>query len=254
MIMWISYKTIVKKELLRFMRIWVQTIFPPIIITSLYLLIFGRIIGDRVGLMDNIQYIQYIIPGIILMSVITNSYANTVASFFMSKFNHSIEELKVSPTPPWVIIVGYVTGGVARGIVVGISVLLTTMVFVDFPIHNIFIVVLVFILTSFLFSISGFINAMFANHFDDISIVPTFILTPMTYLGGIFYSIAVLPEFWQYASKFNPIYYMIDAFRYGFFGISHSAVSTSIMVIVLMIILLFFVALYFMNKGINNRA
>jgi ABC-2 type transport system permease protein len=250
----IAYKTIVRKEFLRFVRIWVQTIFPPIITTSLYLLIFGGLMGERIGDMDGIRYIQYIIPGVIIMSVITNSYANTVSSFFLAKFNHSIEELKVSPTSSTIIILGYITGGIFRGFVVGILVLLTASVFVDFSIDNIVLSMIMMLLTAALFSIAGFINAIFAKDFDDISIIPTFVLMPMTYLGGMFYSINILPEFWQSASLFNPIYYMVDGFRFGFYGVGTAHIIISIVALIGMIIGLFLVARYLMHRGIDNNA
>ena len=250
--MWITYKTIVRKEFLRFARIWVQTIFPPIITTSLYLLIFGGLMGERIGNMDGIKYIQYIIPGIIIMTVITNSYANTVSSFFLAKFNNSIEELLVSPTNNFIILLGYITGGIVRGVIVGFFVFLTTSFFVDFDIHNIFISIIILILTSTLFSIAGFINAIFAKDFDDISIIPTFILMPMTYLGGMFYSIKILPEFWQNISMFNPIYYMVSGFRFGFFNTDSVNIVNSILVLIVMIIALFLLAIYFMNKEVNR--
>jgi ABC-2 type transport system permease protein len=211
--MWIAYKTIVIKEILRFSRIWVQTIFPPIITTLLYLLIFGGLMGQRIGLMQGVDYLHFIIPGVILMTVIQNSYANTVASFFLAKFNRSIEEILVSPVPYWVILLGYVSGGVARGSVVGMGVFFTVLLFVDFEIYSISITLMIFLLTAILFSLAGFINAVFAQSFDDISIVPTFILMPMIYLGGMFYSVEILPESWQIVSQFNPIYYMVDSFR-----------------------------------------
>jgi ABC-2 type transport system permease protein len=251
--MWIAYKTIVVKEILRFSRIWVQTIFPPIITTSLYLLIFGGLMGERIGSMQGVDYLHFMIPGIVLMTVIQNSYSNTVASFFLTKFNHSIEELLVSPTPYWVILLGYVSGGVARGFAVGLGVLLAVSFFVEFQIDNILIVAIIFLLTAVLFSLAGFINAIFAKSFDDISIVPTFILLPMIYLGGMFYSIDVLPEFWQEVSKFNPIYYMVDAFRLGFLGNSNTDVFISISVILLMIIVLAISAFYLLKKGVNVK-
>jgi ABC-2 type transport system permease protein len=250
----IAYKTIVKKEFLRFVRIWVQTIFPPIITTSLYLLIFGGLMGERIGDMDGVAYIQFIIPGVVIMSVITNSYSNTVSSFFLAKFNHSIEELKVSPTSNAVILLGYITGGITRGFVVGLLVLLTASFFVDFEIDNIFTSIVVMLLTAALFSIAGFINAIFAKDFDDITIIPTFVLMPMTYLGGMFYSISILPEFWQNASAFNPIYYMVDGFRFGFYSVGASNIFISIIVISIMILILFFAATYLMKKGIDNKA
>ncbi len=252
--MWIAYKTIVVKEILRFSRIWVQTIFPPIITTSLYLLIFGGLIGSRIGQMQEVDYLHFIIPGIILMTVIQNAYANTVASFFLAKFNHSVEELLVSPVAYWIILLGYVSGGVARGLAVGSGVFIAVSFFVDFSVDNIWIILLVFLLTAILFSLAGFINAVFAKSFDDISIVPTFVLLPMIYLGGMFYSIDILPEFWQDLSKFNPIYYMVDAFRLGFLGTSNSDFLTSISVLILMIIVLASMAFYLLKKGINIKA
>ncbi len=252
--MWISYKTILVEEFMRFIRIWVQTIFPPIITTLLYLVIFGELIGQRIGTMENISYIKYIVPGIILMALISNSYANTVSSFFFSKFNHSIEELLVSPTPYWIIIVGYVSGGVLRGIIVSIGVFITTLFFVDFVVFNWLIVITVSILTAIFFSLLGLINAIFAKSFDDIAIIPTFILTPMIYLGGVFYSIRILPEFWQNISKFNPIYYMLNSFRFGFFGIKSTEVGISIIILLMMIVALFIFILYFIKKDISFKA
>lgn len=253
MMIWIQYKTIVVREVLRFSRIWVQTIFPPIITTSLYLLIFGGLMGERIGPMQGVDYLQFIIPGIILMTVIQNSYANTVASFFFAKFNHSIEEMLVSPVPYWVILLGYVSGGVARGFFVGIGVFMTASFFVDFQIYSVPIALITFLLTAILFSLAGFINAIFAQSFDDISIVPTFILMPMTYLGGMFYSVKILPEFWQTASQFNPIYYMVDAFRLSFLGTSTADFLTSISVLILMIAVLTIVSLYLLKRGVNAK-
>jgi ABC-2 type transport system permease protein len=251
--MWIAYKTIVVKEVLRFSRIWVQTIFPPIITTSLYLLIFGGLMGERIGDMQGVDYLHFIIPGIILMTVIQNAYANTVSSFFLAKFNHSIEELLISPVSYWVILLGYVSGGVVRGFTVGLGVFIAVSFFVDLQIYSIGIVLITFLLTAILFSLAGFINAIFAQSFDDISIVPTFILMPMTYLGGMFYSIEILPEFWQSLSKFNPIYYMVDSFRMGFLGSSTTDFSVSIMVLTSMIVILALVAFYLLKKGVNIK-
>ncbi len=251
--MWIAYKTIVVKEVLRFSRIWVQTIFPPIITTSLYLLIFGGLMGERIGDMQGVDYLHFIIPGIILMTVIQNAYANTVSSFFLSKFNHSIEELLISPVSYWIILLGYVSGGVVRGFTVGLGVFIAVSFFVDLQIYSIGIVLITFLLTAILFSLAGFINAIFAQSFDDISIVPTFILMPMTYLGGMFYSIEILPEFWQSLSKFNPIYYMVDSFRMGFLGSSTTDFSVSIMVLTSMIVILALVAFYLLKKGVNIK-
>jgi ABC-2 type transport system permease protein len=251
--MWIAYKTIVVKEILRFSRIWLQTIFPPIITTSLYLLIFGGLIGARIGQMQGVDYLHFIIPGIIIMTVIQNAYANTVASFFLAKFNHSIEEILVAPVPHWVILLGYVSGGVMRGFAVGMSVFIVVSFFVDFQVYSFTAIFIVFLLTAILFALAGFINAVFAKSFDDISIVPTFILMPMIYLGGMFYSVNILDGFWQTLSKFNPIYYIVDAFRFGFLGTSNSAFFVSILILLLMIVLLIGVAFYLLKKGVNSR-
>ena len=252
--MWIAFKTIVIKEVLRFSRIWVQTVFPPIITTSLYLIIFGGLVGERIGSMEGITYMEFIIPGIILMTVITNSYANTVSSFYLAKFNHSIEELLVSPVPNWVILLGYVSGGVLRGFSVGLGVFLAIYFFIDISVSNLFIAFIIFLLTSTLFSLAGFINAVFANSFDDITIVPTFILMPLTYLGGMFYSIEILPEFWQSISKVNPIFYMIDGFRIGFYGVGSASLIESLMVLLGMITALAMTAYYLLNKGVNIKS
>jgi len=249
----IQYKTIVIKEILRFSRIWLQTIFPPVITTSLYLLIFGGLMGERIGAMQGVGYLQFIIPGIILMTVIQNSYSNTVSSFFLAKFNHSIEEILVSPVPYWVLLLGYVSGGVARGFFVGVGVFIAVSFFVDFQIYSVPIALVTFLLTAILFSLAGFINAIFAQSFDDISIVPTFILMPMTYLGGMFYSVEILPEFWQSASQFNPIYYMVDSFRLGFLGTSTSDFATSISLLIVMIVILISVSLYLLKRGVNIK-
>ena len=251
--MWIAYKTIVVKEILRFTRIWVQTIFPPVITTSLYLLIFGGLMGERIGDMQGVDYLHFIIPGIILMTVIQNSYANTVSSFFLAKFNNSIEELLISPVSYWVILLGYISGGIVRGFVVGLGVFIAVSFFVELQIYNIWIVLMTFLLTAILFSLAGFINAVFAKSFDDISIVPTFILMPMTYLGGIFYSVEISPEFWQTLSKFNPIYYMVDSFRMGFLGSSTTDLLVSMLVLTTMIMVLAIVAFYLLKKGVNIK-
>jgi ABC-2 type transport system permease protein len=251
--MWIAYKTIVVKEILRFSRIWVQTIFPPIITTSLYLLIFGGLIGGRIGNMQGVDYLHFIIPGIVLMTVIQNAYSNTVMSFFLAKFNHSIEELLISPVPPWIILLGYISGGIARGFTVGLGVLIAVSFFVDVSMYSPWIVFITFLLTAILFSLAWFINGVYAQSFDDVTIVPTFILMPMTYLGGMFYSIEILPEFWQMLSKFNPIYYMVDSFRMGFLGSSTTDFSVSVSVLGAMILILAGIAHYLLKKGVNIK-
>ena len=248
-----AFKTIVIKEYLRFIRIWVQTVLPPAITTALYFVIFGNLIGSQIGDIDGYSYMDYIVPGLILMAVITNAYANVVSSFYSAKFQKSIEELLVSPVPNYLILSGYVAGGVARGLIVGFAVILVAMYFSDIQIYSYSITISVFTLTAVLFSIAGFINAVYANSFDDISIIPTFVLTPLTYLGGIFYSIEMLPEFWQKVSLINPILYMINSFRYGLLGISDTNLYIAMSIIVLFIIGLFSFAMYLLNKGVGIK-
>ncbi|MFT5520403.1 MAG: ABC-2 type transport system permease protein [Enterobacterales bacterium] len=250
----IALSSIVHKEIQRYTRIWVQTLLPSSITMTLYFVIFGSLIGKRIGTMDGYSYMEFIVPGLIMMSVITNSYSNVVSSFFSSKFQRSIEEMMVAPVPNIIILLGYVAGGVSRGILTGMIVTLVSLLFVDIEISNPFIVILVVILTSLMFSLAGFVNAVFARSFDDISIVPTFILTPLTYLGGVFYSISLLPEFWQKVSMVNPVLYMVNAFRYGFLGSSDINIWVAISLIFFFIISLSAVAMYLLNKGIGLRS
>ncbi len=251
---WISLKTIVRKEVTRILRIWTQTLIPPVITQSLYFVIFGKFIGSRVGEIDGVSYMSFIVPGLVMMAVITNAYTNVVSSFFGAKFQRNVEEIMVSPTPSWVILAGYVIGGVLRGISVGILVFLVSCVFTRPVIHSFSIIMLFVILTSILFSLGGFTNAMFATKFDDVAIVPTFILTPLTYLGGVFYSIHSLPALWQNVSKLNPILYMVNGFRYGFYGTSDVHVGLSALMLVAMIGILTMVNLRFLEKGVGLRS
>lgn len=250
---WIAYVTIARREVLRFSRIWVQTIVPPVVMVGLYFIIFGNLIGSRIGEMDGLRYIDFIMPGLVMMSIITNSYANVVSSFYGAKYSHHIEEMLISPIPNIIIILGFVTGGIARGSCVGIAVTVVSLLFTEFTIHQPLIVLMVAFLTSFLFSLAGLINGVFANSFDDVSIVPTFVLTPLTYLGGIFYSIKLLPEFWQQVSLINPILYMVDSFRFGFRGASDIDLSTAILVIIGFIVILFSATLILLNRGTGVR-
>lgn len=249
-----AFKTIVTKEILRFARIWVQTVVPPVITTGLYFVIFGQLIGSQLSNIAGYSYMDYIIPGIILMAIINNSYANVVASFYMSKFSHFIEEMIVSPMPNYIILLGYVIGGVARGLTVGFVVAIISTFFTDFNIHSYFILFSVAILTAILFSLAGFINAIYANSFDDISIIPTFVLMPLTYLGGIFYSIDMLPAFWQNVSLVNPILYMVNAMRYGMLGVSDIDLVTAFSIIILFVAALFSFCLYLLNSGKGIRS
>ena len=249
----IAFITIVRKEIRRFARIWVQTIVPPSINAVLYMLIFGSLIGARISDMGGVPYIDFIVPGIIMMSVIINSYSNVVSSFFSSKMQYYIEELLVSPVSNLTILTGYVVGGMARGLLVGSLVAMVSLLFSDInPVHP-FITIGIAILTSMMFSLGGLINAVFAKSFDDISIVPNFILTPLTYLGGVFYSISLLPSFWQTASMFNPVLYMVNGFRYGILGFSDIPILTSFIVIVVFIVLLGTTAMMLLNRGVGIK-
>ncbi len=249
----ISLGSIARKEMIRIFRIWVQTLVPPVITMTLYFIIFGSFIGSQLRDIGGYNYMAFIAPGLIMMSIITNSYSNTVSSFFSTKFQRNIEELLVSPTPNWVIILGYVSGGMTRGLSVGILVSLVSLFFVRLPMYSIFYTVLFAILTSFVFSLAGMINGIFAKKFDDISIIPTFVITPLTYLGGVFYSISVLPEVWQIISKANPIIYMVGGFRFGFLGISDISIWAGVGMLVLFSVLLFTANLYLLKKGTGIR-
>ncbi|MCW8890312.1 MAG: ABC transporter permease [Sedimenticola sp.] len=251
---WTAFVTIFTKEFLRFARIWLQTILPPAITTTLYYIIFGNLIGSRIGEMDGFSYIDFIVPGLILMAVITNSYSNVVSSFFSSKYQHHVEELIISPVPNWIILAGYVSGGVSRGVLVGVTVTVVSLFFTDIQVQSYGWTLAVFVLTSILFSLAGFINAVYANSFDDITIVPTFILTPLTYLGGVFYSINMLPEFWQQVSLANPILYMVNAFRYGLLGVSDISMGVALSIVVLFILVLSAFSLYLLNRGIGIKS
>jgi len=241
------------KEINRFLRIWVQTLVPPAITMSLYFIIFGNLIGARIGEMNGFSYMAFIVPGLIMMSVITNSYSNVASSFFSAKMQRNIEELLVAPVPNYIIIWGYIGGAVARGLMVGFLVTMVSLFFVDLHIHNILILIFSVLCTSILFAIAGLLNAIFAKTFDDISIIPTFVLTPLTYLGGVFYSISLLPEFWQGVSHFNPVFYMINAFRYGFLGISDVPVGWSFVVILGFIAIGYTLVSILLKKGVGIR-
>jgi ABC-2 type transport system permease protein len=249
----IGFRTIVIREYGRIMRIWGQTLVPPVITATLYFIIFGNLIGGRIGQMGGFTYLQYIAPGLIMMSVITNSYGNVVSSFFGAKFGRHIEELLVSPLPNWLIVLGYVAGGLMRGLLVGLVVTLVSLFFTHLHVEHPLIVVAAVLLTSVVFSLGGFVNAVFAKNFDQISFVPTFILTPMTYLGGVFYSIAMLPGWAQAASKANPILYMVNAFRYGFLGHSDVHVGFSFLFMVVAVVVLFAACVWLMEKGTGIR-
>ena len=245
----IAFNTIVIKEITRFTRIWMQTILPPSIGMALYFIIFGSLIGPRIGMMNGFNYIEYIAPGLIMMAIINNSYGNVVSSFFGAKFQKHIEEMLVAPIPNIIILMGFVVGGVARGICVGVVVTLVALFFTKLSVHNWGITIAVVLLTSIAFSLGGMINAIFAENFDDIAIIPNFVLAPLIYLGGVFYSINMLPEFWQRISEFNPILYMVNAFRYGILGESDISIINAFTILIIFILVLFSISLHLLNKG-----
>ncbi len=249
----VAVKTIIRKEVIRVLRIWVQTIVPPAITMTLYFIIFGNLIGRRIGSMDGFDYMQYIAPGLIMMSVITNSYGNVVSSFFGAKFGRHVEEMLVSPMSNASIIIGHVAGGVLRGLLVGLLVTVVALFFTRLELAHPLIMISVVLLSSVVFSLAGFINAVFARKFDDISIVPTFVLTPLTYLGGVFYSISMLPEFWQNVSKANPILYMVNAFRYGILGVSDIDITYAYAILLLFVMVLFSSCMLLMHRGVGIR-
>ncbi|MEM1113595.1 MAG: ABC transporter permease [Pseudomonadota bacterium] len=248
-----AFVTILRKEIRRFIRIWPQTLLPSAITMSLYFVIFGSLIGSRIGEMDGFDYMQFVVPGLIMMAIVTNSYSNVVSSFFGSKFNNSVEELLVSPTPNYVILMGYVVGGITRGLLVAIIVTLVSLLFTQLSIHSYAVVIVTVLMTSTLFALGGFINAVFANTFDDISIIPTFVLTPLIYLGGVFYSMDLLPEFWANVSKLNPLVYVINAFRYGVLGVSDVNLGFAFAMIIGFTVIAFAYSMHLLNSGTRLR-
>ncbi len=244
-----AFSTIVIKEVKRFLRIWIQTLLPPAITTTLYFVIFGNLIGNAIGDMHGYSYSEFIAPGLIMMAIINNSYANVVSSFFGAKFHGNIQEMIISPLPGTIVLLGFISGGLARGLLVGILVTLVSLFFTHLPIYNLWIIMGIVILTSFLLALAGFINAFYARTFDGMNIVPIFILGPLTYLGGVFYSIAMLPPFWQTVSQLNPVLYMVNGFRYGFLGIADTPVSTTFIMLISLNLVLFLYAIYLLKKG-----
>ena len=250
---YVALKTLIRKEIIRVLRIWIQTLVPPAITMTLYFVIFGNLIGRRIGTMDGFDYMQYIAPGLIMMAVITNSYGNVVSSFFGAKFGRHLEEMLVAPMSNSTIILGHVAGGVMRGMFIGLIVTIIALFFTRLEVQHPLITLSMVLLSSIVFALAGFINAVFAKKFDDISLVPTFILTPLTYLGGVFYSISMLPEFWQKVSLANPILYMVNAFRYGILGTSDISIGRAYLLVAFFIVLLFSACMYLMNRGIGIR-
>ena len=251
----VALQTLVRREIVRIMRIWTQTLIPPAITMTLYFVVFGKLIGSRIGTIEGgFSYIQYIVPGLVMMSIITNSYGNISSSFFGAKFSRSVEEMLVSPMPNWVILLGYVTGAVARGLVVGVLVLLIALFFTSLNVVHPIITFLSVLLGATIFSLACFVNAVFAKKFDDIALVPTFVLTPLTYLGGVFYSINMLGEPWQAISRVNPILYMVNAFRFGVLGITDVNIWVAFGVMLVFVAGLSIIALTLLKRGIGLRS
>lgn len=251
---WVAYMTIVRKEVVRFLRIWPQTLLPSVVTTTLYYVVFGKFIGSQIQPIGNYTYIQFIVPGLVMMAVITNSFGNVVSSFFGAKFQKQIEELLVSPITPFLVVAGFVTGGVLRGLLTGVLVLSVSLFFTQLTIHNIVLIGVFIFLTAFLFSLAGLLNAIYAKKFDGTTIIPTFVLTPLTYLGGVFYSIGMLPPFWQYVSAWNPILYMVNGFRYGFLGVSDVSIVASLAILVGLSVILFSINMYLFKIGRGLRS
>ena len=241
------------REFNRIIRIWGQTIVPPAITATLYFVIFGSLIGRRIGDMGGYTYIQYIAPGLIMMSVITNSYGNVVSSFFGAKFGKHIEELLVSPLPNWLIVCGYMVGGIARGLIVGAVVTTITLIFTRLHVYSVPVVISAVLLSSIVFALAGMINAVFAKNFDQISFIPTFVLTPLTYLGGVFYTIKLLPTWAQGLSHANPILYMVNAFRYGFLGVSDVDIRFAYTMMIGAAVALFALCVWLLTRGVGTR-
>jgi ABC-2 type transport system permease protein len=251
--LWVAFVTLITREVLRFARIWIQTLLPPMVTTALYFVIFGRLIGEQLGPMDGIAYVDYIVPGLIMMAVIGNAYANTVSSFYGAKFQRHIEEMQVAPMPDFLLLLGFVCGGVLRGLAVGAAVTAVAWCFAELRLNNLAIALSSLVLAATVFSLAGFINGIFAKSFDDISLIPTFIITPLTYLGGVFYSITLLPAFWREVSLANPILYMINAFRYGLLGVSDIGLGVSYAITCGFIVALATFALYLLRIGYGLR-
>lgn len=251
---WVGYCTLLRKELTRILRIWGQTLVPPAITMSLYFVIFGNLMGRRIGEMGGLDYIQFIVPGLVMMSIIQNSYGNMVSSFFGAKFGRHIEELLISPLPNWIILLGYLSGSIARGLMVGAIVTGVALFFTDLQVHSWLITLSVALLAAIVFALAGMVNAILAQKFDDITIVPTFILTPLTYLGGVFYSVTLLPPVWQNISAANPVLYMVNAFRFGILGVSDVPLGQSYLIIVIFIVILTSICLWMLHKGVGLRS
>lgn len=252
--MWVSFYTLVRKDTVRIFRIWSQTLLPSAVTSVLYFTVFGTILGERIGAIEGFDYIQFVVPGLVMLNVITNAYSNVATTFFASKFfARSIDEILVSPTPPWVLVAGFVSGGLVRGVVVGIVVLLVSLFFALPHVAHPLIVLLFLVLASLLFALAGLINGIYAKNFDGISIVPTFVLTPLVYLGGVFYSTTALPAWAQTLSQLNPVFYIVNGFRYGFLGFADVSIWLCVAVLAVLIGVFAGVSYYFLRIGLGLR-
>lgn len=251
---WTAFRTIIRRELTRILRIWGQTLVPPAITMTLYFLIFGKLIGSRIGDMGGFSYLDFIVPGLVMMSVIQNAYGNISSSFFGAKFGRHIEELLVAPLPNWVILAGYVGGAVLRGFMVGAIVLVVAMLFTHVRVHDWAVTLSTVFLGAVIFSLAGFVNAVYAKKFDDIAIIPTFVLTPLTYLGGVFYSASLLPGWASAATHANPIFYMVNGFRYGLLGVSDVPLWSAYAVMLGFVLALGWFGLWLLQRGVGLRS
>ncbi len=253
---WTSFYTMIRKDVVRMFRIWVQTFLPSVVTSSLYFLVFGTVLGSQIGDMQGVDYMTFVVPGLVMLAIVTTSYANTSFTFFSSKFfMRSIDEILVSPTPPWIMIAGFVGGGVVRGVIVGTLVLLVSLFFtgLSLTVHNLLIILLFAILTSLVFALAGLVNGIYAKSIDGINIVPTFVLTPLVYLGGIFYSVEALPTWWQTITYMNPLFYIINGFRYGFLGITDVSITTSVIILIALVAALVALNWYFIRTGMGLK-
>lgn len=252
--LWISFYTIVRKDVVRMFRIWPQTFLPSAVTPALYFLIFGTFLGSRIGEVQGVPFISFVVPGLVMLSVVTQSYANTSFVMFVSKFfGRNIDEILVSPTPPWLLVAGYVMGGVVRGTLTGIIVLLVSLFFTDLSLHSVAVIAGFLVLTSVIFALAGLANGVYAKSMDGITIVPTFVLTPLVYLGGVFYSIESLPGFWGTLTAYNPVFYLIDGFRYGFLGISDVSLTLSLSILLALTFALAALAWYLIRTGLGLK-
>jgi ABC-2 type transport system permease protein len=249
----IAFYTLLRNEVIRFMRIWPQSLLPSAITTALYFLIFGSFVGSRIGLTQGVPYMDFIMPGLVMMAIINNSYSNVVSSFYSSRFIKCVDELLIAPVPNWIILCGYVAGGVIRGVFIGIIVIGVSLFFTKLSVHNITLTCTIMLLTAIIFALAGFTNGIFARKFDDVSIIPTFVLTPLTYLGGVFFSINQLPAFWKNVALANPILYMVNSFRHGILGITDVHADYDLIIITVLIIALFALNVYLLRKGIGIK-